>query len=276
MGVVIGIDVGGSTTKIVGFRRDGDTDVMVGEPLFITATDPLTSVYGAFGKFTVQNGLALGDIERVMMTGVGAGCIRESIYSLPCESVPEFRSIGLGGLYLTGLDRAIVVSMGTGTAIVHACRGKESDYLGGTGVGGGTLMGLSKKLIGMEDIRHVQELAHAGDLRRVDLTVGDIAGQDGMSIRSDMTAANFGRVGDRTTPSDLALGLMNMVFETIGMMAIFAARGKGTRDIILTGNMTSVDYAHKIFPALSNMFDVNFIIPDHAQFATVIGTALVR
>ena len=33
-------------------------------------------------------------------------------------------------------------------------------------------------------------------------------------------------------------------------------------------------YAGRVFPTLSRLFDVNFIIPDQAQFGTVIGTAL--
>ena len=41
---------------------------------------------------------------------------------------------------LSGLEEAIVVSLGTGTAIVHARAGQDSDYLGGTGVGGGVVV----------------------------------------------------------------------------------------------------------------------------------------
>ena len=44
--MVIGIDVGTSTTKIVGLR---DNEVI--SPIRIRATDPVTSLYGAFGKF---------------------------------------------------------------------------------------------------------------------------------------------------------------------------------------------------------------------------------
>ena len=48
MGVVVGIDIGGSTTKIVGF----DEKKNLIHPMFVTADDPITSIYGAFGKFT--------------------------------------------------------------------------------------------------------------------------------------------------------------------------------------------------------------------------------
>ena len=45
--MIIGIDVGISTTKIVGINEDGK----VVSPIRIKATDPVTSLYGAFGKF---------------------------------------------------------------------------------------------------------------------------------------------------------------------------------------------------------------------------------
>ena len=99
MGKIIGIDVGGSTTKIVGFKADenGKPKELIA-PQFVRATDPITSIYGALGKFTHQNGLALSDIERVMMTGVGSSYVEQPIYSLDCRSVPEFGSVGIGGL----------------------------------------------------------------------------------------------------------------------------------------------------------------------------------
>ena len=274
MGVVIGIDVGGSTTKIVGFRRE-ETGYSLVHPLFVRATDPITSIYGAFGRFTNENDLALDDIERVVMTGVGSSYITKPIYSLRCDTVPEFRSVGLGGLYLSGLERAVVVSMGTGTALVYAERGREPEYLGGTGVGGGTLVGLSKKMLGLEDIDYIQSLSETGDLSRIDLRIGDITKKDpGLTMPEHMTAANFGKVSDGATDGDFAKGILNMVFETVGMLAVFASRAKGRVPVVLTGNLTSVSYAKEAFAGLSSMFGIEFLIPENAQFGTVIGTAL--
>lgn len=274
MGVVIGIDVGGSTTKIVGFhcsetKKRGELI----HPLFVRATDPLTSIYGAFGKFTDVNGLSLSDVDRVMMTGVGSSALSHGIYDLPLTPVSEFRSNGLGGLYLSGLSRAIVVSMGTGTSLVYAEEEQAPVYLGGTGVGGGTLMGLSRKLLGMDTVSHVDELAASGDLARVDLRVGDIT-RDMKEMPGHLTASNFGKVNDLTTKADVAAGLFNMVFETVGMMAIFAARSRGIKDIVLTGNLTAVSLCKPTFDNLSSLFDVRFIIPENSQFGTVIGSAL--
>ncbi len=273
MKVVIGIDVGGSTTKIVGF----DENKELIQPMCVKATDPITSVYGAFGKFTQDNSLELSDISRVMITGVGSSFITKPIYGLECCHVPEFESVGLGGLYLSKLDNAIIVSMGTGTSITHATikNGKyEFSYLGGTGVGGGTLLGLSKQMLGVGSIESVVKLAEEGNIEHIDLRVKDMTVKN-IGLAETMTAANFGKLSDLATKGDIALGLINLVFETVGMMSIFAARTHGIKDIVLTGHMTRIPQGMQIFPVLSELFDVNFIIPVNAQYGTVIGTALL-
>ena len=271
---IVGIDVGGSTTKIVGFGPDGGLI----SPIFVRATDPVTSAYGAFGRFTSENGLSLGDIDRVMMTGAGSGFVTSPIFSLECRSVTEFKCIGLGGLYLSGLDEAIVVSMGTGTAIIHARRtpdGAVTDYLGGTGVGGGTLVGLSRKLINIDNIAHIEQLCEGGDLSKVDLRVRDIS-QEGQftGLNDNLTASNFGNLSDLASRSDIALGIVNMVSETVAMMAIFAARNFGLKNIVLTGNLTTMNPVRRTFEGLQKPFGVTFIIPALSQYGTVIGAAL--
>lgn len=277
MSVVIGIDVGGSTTKIVGFRKTDKGQELI-EPQFIKANDPITSIYGAFGKFTDENDLPLGSIKRVMMTGVGSSYLEKGLYGLECIRVPEFDSIGLGGLYLSGLTSALCVSMGTGTALVHAIKNKKMNYLGGTGVGGGTLVGLSKLLLNADEIDHILEMAENGDLKKIDLRISDLTAKNSMEeLSRDLTAANFGNVSDIAEKDDVAAGLMNMVLETVGMISVFGARSCGVKDIILSGNLTQLSYCKKKFEQFNAMYEkegLNFIIPKHSGFATVIGTAL--
>ena len=276
MKVIIGIDVGGSTTKIVGFRGEkvlGST--------FVHATDPITSLYGAFGKFTVEHRISLSDIEKVIVTGTGSSYIKEPIYGLPCVHEAEFTCVGKGGLYLSGLSEAIVVSMGTGTALVHAKKDGDkitTNYLGGTGVGGGTLIGLCKKLCGIETIDHIVEVAKTGTLDNIDLRISDMVKRTARNVPlpNDMTAANFGKLSDIASKGDLALGVINMVFETIAMVSVFATKSVGTKDIVLTGNMTNLPQSRAIFANLNHLFDVNFIIPENAVFATAHGAALSK
>jgi type II pantothenate kinase len=275
MSVIIGIDVGGSTTKIVGFRTENGRRELI-EPQFVRANDPVTATYGAFGKFTDENNLKFSDIEKVYMTGVGSSYIRKNLYGLSCERVEEFNSIGKGGLYLSGFSEALVVSMGTGTAMVHARSDGTMNYLGGTGVGGGTLMGLSKLMLGADCMEHIVEYAEDGDLDNIDLKIKDMTAADSLSALSrELTAANFGNVSDLATKGDTARGILNLVFETVGMISIFAARSVGVKDIVLTGNITQLSLCRSKFNEFNEMgYGVRFHIPERSRFATVIGTAI--
>lgn len=137
-------------------------------------------------------------------------------------------------------------------------------------------MGLSKLLLQAESIEHIAEYAAEGDLGNVDLRIKDITASGSLSALSrDLTAANFGNVSDLANKSDLALGIMNLVCETVGMVSIFAARSVGVKNIVLTGNVTRLDYCRKKFEEFNGMgYGVNFIIPDHSRYGTVIGAAL--
>lgn len=277
---VLGIDVGGSTTKIVGFRKEAGGLSLI-PPQFVRAADPITSIYGAFGKFTLQNDLSLSDIDHIMMTGVGSTFLNKPLYEgLDCRPAPEFDCVGRGGLYLAGLEEAIVVSMGTGTALVHAKRDGDNtavEYLGGTGVGGGTLVGLSHKMLGVDTVEHIEQLAVGGDLGNVDLRIKDISDQ-GMypGVNAELTASNFGKLSDLAGKHDIALGISNMVGEIIGMLAVFAARSYHLTDVVLTGNLTAIEPICRVFPVFNQTFGMRFVIPENAQFATVIGAALSK
>lgn len=276
---VLGIDVGGSATKIVGFHYTEKGELLI-PPQLVQANDPLTSIYGAFGKFTMENGLSLADIDRVMMTGVGSTFAEKPLYEgLDCRVVPEFSSVGRGGLYLSGLDEAIVVSMGTGTALIYAKKRADGEidieYLGGTGVGGGTLIGLSRLMLGVDTVEHIEQLAKEGDLANIDLRIGDMSKKNlHPDMNLELTASNFGRLSDLADKNDIALGIVNMVGETIGMLAVFAARSYKLDRVVLTGNLTTLAPIRRVFEILEQTFGIHFIIPENAQYGTVIGAAL--
>ena len=276
MRTIIGIDIGGSTTKIIGFREEGGIKQWL-EPLVIVANDPLTATYGAFGRFADENQLVLSEISRVMLTGVGSSHIKNNLYGLDCRRVEEFQCIGKGGSFLSGLDNSLIVSMGTGTAIVHASQNGTYEYIGGTGVGGGTLIGLSRLMLNAEGVSELENMARSGDLDKIDLKIKDLVQGDGLSnLSRDLTASNFANVSLGATKDDIALGIMNLVFETVGMVSIFAARSRGVSDIVLTGNVTTLYQCAKKYEEFNTLgYGVNFVIPERSGFATAIGAALI-
>jgi type II pantothenate kinase len=266
--MIIGIDIGGSTTKIVGFN--GDTLL---PPLSVEANDPIASGSGALGKFLTTNNIPIRDIELIRMTGAGASYIHEQLLGIPVAKVQEFIALGHGGLYLTGLKKAVIVSMGTGTAIVKA-NGDCISHIGGTGVGGGTILGLSKAMLNLSDFNNIISLAEDGDLSLVDLSIGDITIGDIGNLPPTLTASNFGKMSDKAGRNDLVRAILNMVFQTIGMMAILAARVEKDKNIVMTGNLVKVKQAQNTFNELSKLYGATFHTPRYAEYCTAIGAAI--
>ena len=268
MGIVIGIDVGISTTKIVGIKNG-----KISAPIHITAADPVTSLYGAFGKYLHDNDIELKDVEHVMLTGVGAAYIDQPIYGLPTSKSQEFVADGLGARFESKIDHAIVVSMGTGTSFVRCC-GDEMKHIGGIGVGGGTLAGLARIMLNTSDIKQVATLAKQGNIRNIDLTIGDISPQPLPGLPMDTTASNFARAQTDASKEDIAAGIIKMVLQSIGSAAWLASLGSDIRDFVLIGNLSLLPQCKEVFPALEKLYDIRFHIPKYSQYCTAIGAAL--
>ena len=269
MGLVIGIDVGGSTTKIVGL--DGQR---VLSPMFVTAEDPITSLFGAFGKYLYDNGVELADVEHVMLTGVGSSGVATPIYGLPTSKADEFVSDGLGAKFLVKTDPIMVVSMGTGTTLVEVC-GDKIVHAGGISMGGGTLQGLSRLLLKIRQVPHLVELAKRGDISKVNLLIKDISQNELEGLPMYATASIFGKATNNLVDdADVALGLICMVLETIGSAAVLSVRNSGIKDFVLIGNMTQLPQCHDVYSMMEDLYGVKFHIPEHAVFCTALGAAL--
>jgi len=269
MGIILGIDVGGSTTKIVGIKN-GECFGM----LQVRASDQVTSMYGAIGNLLSKYKLGPEDVVKIYLTGVGASFIDEQIYGIETQKVNELTAIGHGALRLAGLDEALVVSMGTGTAFVRATT-TEVKHLGGSGVGGGTILGLASQMLGKNDIDAILALAEGGQLKNVDLFVSDILKNEVQSLPSELTAANFGKIKSTASDSDIALGIINMVFETVGMLAVFALKDDEMKDVILTGTLATFPQVKMVFSQFEKYMGMNFIVPKDAVYATALGAAEV-
>ena len=268
MGMIIGIDVGISTTKIVGLSEG-----RVISPIRITAADQVTSLYGAFGKFLHDNRIELSDVEQVMVTGVGSAYIDKNIYGIPTKKVDEFVADGLGARFESGLDKAIVVSMGTGTSFVQ-CEGDEIRHIGGIGIGGGTLQGLARVMLNTRDPKQIDTLAKQGNIHNINLLIGDISKHPLPGLPMDATASLFSKAQYDAPKEDIALGIVYMVLQAIGSAAILSALNSGIKDFVLIGNLTLWPQCKDIYPMLEKFYKVRFHIPEYAEFCTAIGAAL--
>ncbi|MBI4517373.1 MAG: pantothenate kinase [Deltaproteobacteria bacterium] len=263
--MIIGIDIGGSTTDAV----------VLGEQIHVVsveANDPVAAAAGALGRLVSDLNARLSGITAIAATGGGARLLGEELLGIPVHKVSEITAIGVGGATLSGMRDALVVSLGTGTAIVSV-KGEHIAHVGGTGVGGGTLLGLSKHLLNVIRLETLEQLAEKGDLSRIDLTVGDITGGPVGYVPADATASNFGKLSSDATAEDKAKALVNMIAEVIVVLSVLAARAAEHRDVVLTGKLLRVRPFVERIKATRFLFERNFTIPQHAEYATAIGAA---
>ncbi len=263
--MIIGIDIGGSTTDAV--LLNDDLRVVT-----VEANDPVAAAAGALGKLVSNLRHRLVDVQMIAATGGGARFLGDELLGVPVRTVSEIVAIGVGGSTLAARRDALVVSMGTGTAIVSVT-GDDIRHVSGTGVGGGTLLGLSKHLLNVARLETLEQMAARGDLSRIDLTVGDIAGGPVGNLPADATASNFGKLSSDVSPEDKARALVNMIAEVIVVLSVTAARASGLRDVVLTGKLVRVKPFVERIQATRRLFDCSFLIPPHAEFATAIGAA---
>ena len=268
MGMVIGIDVGGSTTKIIGVDKEG-----IKHPMIVKAEDPITSLFGAFGKYIYDNGISLNDIDKVMLTGVGSAYVNQPLYGLSTDHTDEFLANGLGAHYDSQLQDLIVVSMGTGTSFVKI-DGDKVQHIGGLGIGGGTLQGLSRLLLKTHDIHQVSELAEKGDVTRVNLQIGDICNAAIPDLPVSATASLFGKADSNASQEDIACGIIYTVLQTIGGAAVLSALNSPIKDFVLIGNLTQLPQCREVFSKMEAIYHVHFHIPSYAEYRTAIGAAL--
>lgn len=278
--MIIGIDIGTTTTKAVSVEGGKVTGRVKAR-----AQDAVTAATGALGKIVLENGIKINAIEKIKITGAGSSKIKDDIFGIPTGRVNEIQAIGVGGMFLSGMSNIIITNIGTGTVIIEAGE-RGIFHFGGSGVGGGTILGLAKKLLPTAEFNDILELAKTGKINQVDLLLGDITDSSISFLSGESTASNFGKMLDSASSSDIALAIINMVYQVIGVLSVFAARvparvTKGDtssveepKRVIVTGNGSKNQIGQKVLSDISAMYGIEFIYPEFAEYTTAIGAGL--
>ncbi len=268
MKVRIGIDIGSSTTKIVAFEKE-----RMLEPMVVRADSQVASLYGAFGRYLYENALDLSNVEGVYITGVGSKYVDKPVYGCPTYKIDEFIATGTGGYYLTDKKEVIVVSMGTGSFFVKVTE-TEMKHLGGVGLGGGTISGLSSIMLNTDDIHEIAEMSRKGNVAEIDLRIGDLAKEKLPGLNLEVTASNFGKADAQCKQEDIAAGIVHMVLENVCQTAILASVNTGIRDYLLIGGLTKFIECQELTKAFQMLWDVEISIPQYSDYATAIGAVI--
>ncbi|MFD2830655.1 type II pantothenate kinase [Corticicoccus populi] len=136
-------------------------------------------------------------------------------------------------------NKFVYLNVGTGTSF-HQADSDGQRRAGGSGVGGGTLMGLSRLLTGVENFDDIISLAKNGNRDQIDLKVHHIYAGNKSPLPGDLTASNFGNVqpGDHKDANieDQLQSVIALVAETVSTIGISLAEGFNTEHIVYIGS----------------------------------------
>lgn len=275
--LIAAIDFGISNTDVV-VRRQGKlftwSQPYLGDP------DP-----ESVRALLMQQQIDLAELPMLAVTGGRHRVLPDQIGQTAIVKVNEVQAIGRGGQALLGLQGpardalVMVASCGSGTALVTA-QGDRYAHVSGTAVGGGTMMGLARLILGTIDPLEIEALAARGDRNGADLSLADVITGPIGSLPAEATAVNFGRLGRRTfhgqvSREDLAAALVNLIAQTIALITINAARAHGCQYVVLTGHMMDMASFREIVSQVAHYYAAELKMVERPGYATAIGALLL-
>lgn len=276
MTVQAAIDFGISNTDAVA-RADGEwrrwTQPTTGDP----SPDSVRAILA-------RGGVALDELPLLAVTGGRHRLLPETIGSTRVVGVNEVPAIGRGGQSaLADLSpethrrkRILVVSAGSGTAAI-AAQGNRYRHITGAGVGGGTLLGMGRLLLGCVDPEEIDALALQGDTNVLDLSLADVVTGPIGALPPTATAVNFGRVARHpveASRADTAASLVTLVGQVIGLLAVAAAKALDCEQIVVIGHMTDAQSVRRVIDLVSQYYSTPIHLPENAGYYTAIGALL--
>jgi type II pantothenate kinase len=182
---------------------------------------------------------------RLGMTGGGASELARRI-GTEAKVVNEFEAWRIGARVLlarqgeTPATRDLLVSLGTGTSVLLV-ESHRITRVGGTALGGGTLLGLGAALARTTDFEQLAALADTGDRRNVDLLVSDIYRDGERPLPGHLNASSFAKLGrppysQGADRRDLAHALMGLVGENVALICAGLAAQTRAERIVFGGS----------------------------------------
>ncbi|HEK9099040.1 type II pantothenate kinase [Bacillus pfraonensis] len=229
----VGIDAGGTLTKIAYFNQDNELRF----EKFYSHEQNKIKDWLHNNKYINRLSITGGKAEQLQTLFLGK-------YNI--EHLAEFDATLSGVHYLIDVEKHLInnfvlTNIGTGTSI-HYVQNTEYIRAGGTGVGGGTIMGLSKLLTNIDHFEEVIGHTKLGSRRSLDITVGDIYNGILSPIDSNLTASNFGKAAIHEpdyNKSDLIATLQGLVGEVVTALSLQFAEAKDIDHIVYIGSTLS-------------------------------------
>ena len=274
MKYIISIDFGSTFSKAIIMKIDNDN---------ITIHNKITTSIIEFkiliDEIILKNNIDSKLIEAIIVTGIRTKHIPKSIFDIPIYTVDEFTAISYGGLLLSKNNEGIVVSLGTGTAIIYSNL-NEVKHLFGTALGGGTFFGLNKFFGNYNNIEERNELfnlADRGNKNNVDLKISDLT-DSAIDFKScDITTSNFALYEKECSKEDIVAASLNLVIQNVGLIVSLVKENYliknnlNSINVIFIGTLLENLSAKKFLKEISDYTKNNFLTVEYSSYAVAIG-----
>ncbi|WP_163971893.1 type II pantothenate kinase [Oceanobacillus halotolerans] len=266
----IGIDAGGSLTKLA-YMEQGTLH---------------TKTYSNTEMDAMIQWLAItASNAELLLTGGRREEVGERT-SLPVKYMDEFQALVEGTRYLLQTERNwkevdpyLLVSIGTGTSM-FAVQSNSYERVLGSGIGGGTFMGLGHLLTGERTFSNLVQLANKGDQKQSDLLVKDIyTGNTDTPILGELTAANLGKahLNDHATKEDHMASVVQLIGESLLTLATQVAVSHNMKSLVFIGSTLNGNTPLKtVLESFQEMLPYDPIFLDKGSHAGAIGALLAK
>ncbi len=274
--VAIGIDWGATLAKVAVRRPAAPREYL----LF-----PCAEPHARSRVLSELEALVRAEPALVGVTGGGAERLARRLPG--AVPVNEFAAWGAGAAAMLDdsagdpMPRYLLVSLGTGTSVLLV-DGMSVMRVGGTALGGGTLLGLSAGLIGTSDFERITDLARRGSRRCIDLLVSDLYPAGGIPLAGDLTASNFARLaprlqaGEHVAEADIAHALMGLLGENVALICAGLAGASQVRHIVFAGStLHANDALVRILGDITRALGRDPIFLPNGHYAGALGALLL-
>ncbi|MBY7144324.1 type II pantothenate kinase [Virgibacillus sp. NKC19-3] len=268
MGQNIGIDAGGSLIKLA-YEERGQIHV---------------KTYAMEEMDQLLDWLQFLSPDAILcLTGGKSGYLQSTVQHRS-RHIDEFEATTEGTRFLLKQEKKrfeedfILVSIGTGTSIYHVTANAHKRLLG-SGIGGGTLMGLGHLITGKNDFHELVRLAQKGSYTSSDLLIKDIYAPNDPPLLGDLTAANFGKahLNKDATKADHMAGLIQLIGETLILLSTQAATTEQVKKIVFTGStLSGNEPLEKVLNGFQDMLSYEPIFLEKGAYAGAIGALMVE
>ncbi len=231
MGQAIGIDVGGTLTKVAYFEQNRELKLLH----FPSADLQKVSDWIASFKEDIRIGLTGGRAEQ-LKAYLHSHENLHYLVEFDATIAGVKYQLNIGGQHFSD---AIITNIGTGTSI-HTLKGNIHERIAGTGIGGGTLLGMSSLMTGIHEFDEIVHLSSGGSRAEVDMLVSDIYFGNKTPIDGGLTASNFGAAGlkpkSHQSKENLLATVQGLVGEVISTLSIQCAFAEEVEHIVYIGS----------------------------------------